>query len=514
MQLQSLPTSPTIAAMSVVEANVPLDHAAAATTAATLWTWAGLEPKVQASGTLAEVNQTTRKLDSELAALIRTGQVSAIVLASAHFGADGTNSAVLRAAVETQTPCLGTGGTCMGQAVEAGALVLALGGSVSTTADSRALAAAAAMARHWRLRFSPRLPAPEVDVMPCLDAVLPFVLSLSLMHTCLPAFLAAVLSPRSLWHSRVATLLAQASDFAVPTALAAVASRRAAQLGEAEGVLSGILAGVLTSAASSLRLPEGSGYPDGGHSSAACAALAAGIVAGLAARTALVSTHAVGLPATASTLVTVGGAGVVGGGFGAALSPVSSAISTLVVSAIRHPCHASLSLELRLVSGALLGMLTKWGSINGFYHSIHFPLILLEMEHGAFALAGAFDACCLAFVCAGVCAAVALTSAKPAESAASARAVGINMMFGDYVEACYAYMDRSRAVNAAAYAGAALAGATLLSAGDAPAPPRSSAYLPLPLAVFVSDQPWALARAAAFAFVVPFAGSFAALWRA
>ena len=443
-QFQALPTSLTIAAISMVETSVPLDHAASDAPA---MLWAGSEPwRIQASGTLAEVNQVTRKLDLELAVLVRTGQVDAVVLNSAHLGADGSNSEVLRAAVETQTPCLGTGGTCMGQAVEAGALVLALSGSVSTTADSRALASSAALARHWHLRFSPRLPTPELGVLPCLDAILPLVLSLSLMHAFVPALL-AIVSAHPTWHSRVATFLAQASDFAVPTALAAFASRRAAQLGETEGVLSGVLAGALTSASTSLRLLPMATSDE--YSSTACAALAAGLVAGLTARTALVTTHAVGLPATASTLLTVGGAGALGGVLGAALAPISSALSSFVVTAVRYPCRVSLPLELRLVSGALLGLLTKWGSIHGFYHNVHYPLILLEMsERGAFALAGAFDACCLAFVCAGVCAAVALTSVKPTESAASARAVGINLMFGDYVEACYAYMERSRTVNA------------------------------------------------------------------
>ena len=82
--------------------------------------------------------------------------------------------------------------------------------------------------------------------------------------------------------------------------------------------------------------------------------------------------------------------------------------------------------------------------------------------------------------------------------------------FGDFVEACYPHMERSARVNIAAYAGAALAGAVLLAAGDAPGPPRSSAYLPMPLAAAVSDQPGSFALAAMLAFTVPFALSLGA----
>ena len=132
------------------------------------------------------------------------------------------------------------------------------------------------------------------------------------------------------------------------------------------------------------------------------------------------------------------------------------------------------------------------------------------MSKGTFALLGAFDACCLCCVCAGVCAAVTLTASASSEVSATRRAVGINLGLGDYVEACYPYLEKSTGVNAAAYLGAAMAGAALLAAGDEGAPPRSSAYLPLPLAVAVSDQPVSFARAAAIAFFVPFLGSLLA----
>ena len=72
-------------------------------------------------------------------------------------------------------------------------------------------------------------------------------------------------------------------------------------------------------------------------------------------------------------------------------------------------------------------------------------------------------------------------------------------------------MERSRAVNAAAYSGSVLSGMLLTGVGTGGAPPGSSAYLPMPLAVAVSGNRAAFALAAAVAFAVPFAGSFIGL---
>ena len=71
------------------------------------------------------------------------------------------------------------------------------------------------------------------------------------------------------------------------------------------------------------------------------------------------------------------------------------------------------------------------------------------------------------------------------------------------LQACYPYMERSAKVNAAAYLGAALSGAVLLASSTGEAVTRSSAYLPLPLAVAISDGVAAMALAVVFAVGVP-----------
>ena len=60
-------------------------------------------------------------------------------------------------------------------------------------------------------------------------------------------------------------------------------------------------------------------------------------------------------------------------------------------------------------------------------------------------------------------------------------------------------MERSSAIRTGAYMGAALAGAIIVSADV-----RSSAYLPIPLAVCLAAQPFWMAAAASAAFGVPF----------
>ena len=542
-----------LTALCFVDASCPLDHSAD-DTPALLWTLdAQGEPTCTTRGTLAAVNRAAAAEDVVLAHHVRASKLDAVVLVSAHFGATGVNEQTLAAAVATRTPLLGTGGTSLGRAVEAGGQVLQLSGSVSTTAESRAIAAAAALARHWRVAYEPKLPASECALLPVLDEAFPCLLSFSVLRAAAAA--AATFGRGGGWSGasggarggargapggrgeasatrsavgltaladRAADALALAARVATPTALGALAAHRAAQLGTS-GVTAGMLAGGLTAVAPTLADPLGGdggldgvarlradggvGAADGGVSAAA---LVAGLAAGLAARRALCATHANGLPATASTLLTVGAAGAAGGTVGVALAPLSTAATALVRALLVALAQPHASLLARSLAGGVIGALTKWGSVHGYYHCVMLPLIMVEMEGGSLSLLGAFDMCCLCCVCAGVCAAVAIASGAQHEAQASRRAVAINLLLGDYVEACYPYMARSQLVNAAAYLGAALAGATLLGASTAPGLPSSSAYLPLPIAVGLSERPACVAAAAALGFGVAFVGSLLA----
>ena len=230
-QLSQLPDV-CVEAMAFVESTVPLDHAAESAPAA-LWTLGSgaAVPARHAVGTLAEVNHAARKLDAEIAVQIRRGGIDALVLVSAHFAeGDGVNISALRAAVETRTPCLGTGGVCLGMAVDAGAELVQQSGSVSTNANSRAIASAAALARRWR-RFEQ---LPPRRVLPILDAVLPIILSLALMHAARRA--AAVRARRRLGRSCYRAPLPSAFPRPSPHSPAA-APRSSASRGRLRGCL-------------------------------------------------------------------------------------------------------------------------------------------------------------------------------------------------------------------------------------------------------------------------------------
>ena len=75
----------------------------------------------------------------------------------------------------------------------------------------------------------------------------------------------------------------------------------------------------------------------------------------------------------------------------------------------------------------------------------------------------------------------------------------INVLFGDYIEACFPFLDRDPTLNFSAYLASAWSGAIAASAGA-----RGSAYLPAPLAILLSNSPSALALASCIAFTVPF----------
>mmetsp|Transcript_17279 Transcript_17279/g.52243 ORF Transcript_17279/g.52243 Transcript_17279/m.52243 type:complete len:136 (-) Transcript_17279:508-915(-) len=118
---------------------------------------------------------------------------------------------------------------------------------------------------------------------------------------------------------------------------------------------------------------------------------------------------------------------------------------------------------------------------------------------GDMSILGALDFACLCCVCAGVCAAVAMRPESARERRANVRAFTVNMCMGDFVEACYPYMVRDWWVRVGAMSGAATAGVFILTASA-----RSSAYLPLPLAIAAADATIPFAAACCTAFALPF----------
>jgi len=156
--------------------------------------------------------------------------------------------------------------------------------------------------------------------------------------------------------------------------------------------------------------------------------------------------------------------------------------------------------RLRMGAGFVWGCLSCFGSKVGWYHAVHLPLILVEMETGKASFFGAVDELTLVLVCAGICASkltvAALFSTKSgrisdSDVALCRRGLCINLSCGDFIEVCYPYMERDIIINLGGYLASGLATAWLVaSAQSVVEVPSSLAYLPLPVSILLAEQQW------------------------
>ncbi|KAL3791753.1 hypothetical protein HJC23_007520 [Cyclotella cryptica] len=157
--------------------------------------------------------------------------------------------------------------------------------------------------------------------------------------------------------------------------------------------------------------------------------------------------------------------------------------------------------------GFLYGVLFVYGSKIGFYHSIFLPLILLEMDCSNDAsLFGAIDECALVMVCAGICAGNLIVPPCSKEGRGGAghnslswKALKTNILCGDFIEAAYPYMEKSKLINISSYIAAGLSCEILMQRRV-----LGSAYLPLPLVIWLSNDRLGICAASGIAFGVCF----------
>lgn len=86
----------------------------------------------------------------------------------------------------------------------------------------------------------------------------------------------------------------------------------------------------------------------------------------------------------------------------------------------------------------------------------------------------------------------------------SRRGLRINLLFGDFIEVAYPFMEKSLLVNLAGYVASGLS-VELLTGNSEDV--LSSAYLPLPAAILLARDPLRISRAYFAAFSVSFAGA-------
>lgn len=302
-------------------------------------------------------------------------------------------------------------------------------------------------------------------------------------------FLLRILSHVS---SQLTSLLGVLQSRVVNVAVSAVVASQTSGLGGEVGMLAGATAGSMI-----------------GSESNVLAALLAGRICGLMLPAALAWCSKSALPPSASSIVSVG-VSVASGGFSAFVMAAActscltyfnsdtSTVTEFLVQVLPGLPVATVAVAMKSLwwrgfVGGVLGWLVSWGSEAGYYHSVMLPLIVQQMGAGDLALLGGFDLCCLCMPCAGVCAAVWCLSHADLPSDENSlsqttihRRVAVrgflsNFLYGDFVEACYPYTQRYHWLLIAVRVSCAMSGAMLYTCSI-----RSSAYLPLPVAVFLT----------------------------
>ena len=162
---------------------------------------------------------------------------------------------------------------------------------------------------------------------------------------------------------------------------------------------------------------------------------------------------------------------------------------------------------------ALLGTIFCFGSKIGWYHSYFLPFILMvEMECGDPSILGAIDELTLVLVCAGICSAtwfhrqVVLLSSSSMQnhrdeddvSSLYQRGLYTNILCGDFIEVCYPLMNQNTIVNVGGYVASACS-VSILTENC-----KSSAYVPLPLSIWLADDMQRMTIAACVAFSISF----------
>lgn len=457
----------------------------------------------------------------------------------------GANAAVLKAAGVHRKPVAGTGGTSLSLAAAIYGCELAgnAGGSVATTARTKAIGIAASLAGVWNESYVPS--NSSVAATPWRSVV----------SECLPAFV-CVACARSAADSLALKSLSDLlrSGKVVAPAVGALAATRRSDLGSI-ATLAGALLGSFS------------------QGSSCCALIAGGFAFPQLAPQVLAACARHGVPATSSNIAVGGAVPVV---LGAACYGILSPVIAEVADAVRWLIRTGTSWW--LVS-AIVGAVINYGSRKDWYHAYFLPLLALEYEFGDMSAIGALDFLCLCVTSAGACAAqlvvpLVLSSLPPskrkqhppttanhvtappseslrvsphtvskhaytrqdirakrsaaenpmstgrspgvrgshsahiplstsantlldADSLLARRGLVINLLCGDYVEACHPFLDRDSTLDWAVYLTSFLAGG--LAAGC-----LSSAYLPMPFSLFFSNEMIRLTMAAIVAFIVPF----------
>ncbi len=441
--------------------------------------------EVVKSGILKDVNEELKKLDGALAKKIWNDEIQGLICISCDVD---LHASTLEAAAEKKIPVTGSGGTSLSAASSKFGIRLVgnAGGSVATTSYTRAVSYTYALATAWVKSYDALMSEKH---MPQWTSVL---------CACLPAFWAVAVTCRVL--SAVAPLVSTfgldegskhvvslLQTHALPTVCSVVMATSLAPQHGSTVLMSSAIASIFCE-------------------KSILGGLFVGWLVALLATYTLHRCIVWNIPATMINLIVAGGLGAV---VGVLIAPAIPYLR-LVTEAIRQIIHCCMSGWIPGV-GFIIGAVFCWGSKYGYYHSVCLPLILVEMETGEAALCGAIDEATLVCVSAGICLANLIVTPKLDDQQGtqetlelSQRGLRINLLFGDFIEVAYPFMERSSLVNTAGYLASGLS--TELLTGNSKEV-LSSAYLPLPLAIILAQNQLKISSAFATAFIVSFLGA-------
>lgn len=458
------------------------DGANSETDVATLFSVDGGDCQLQVVqiGVLKDVNESCRKLDVGLATQIQSGEIQGLICISCNID---IHEATLRAAAAKKIPVTGSGGTSLSAATSKYGIQLVgnAGGSVATTSYTRAVsythALAVARKRDYQPFSSSQQSSPQWT---------------SVLNACLPAFWGVAIACRgielsvpqltdSTWLE--GHLLALLQTQALPTVCCVVMATSLAPHHGSTALMAAAVASVVC------------------QKSILGGLLAGWLVASCVGRV-LYQCIVWNIPATMTNLVVAGG---VGSTVAVLISPFIEYLQ-IATEWVRWGVHFPMDGRYPGL-GFVIGALFCWGSKVGYYHSICLPVILIEMELGAPSLWGAVDEATLVLVSAGICCANLVWSQDRGDAETSAlcrRGLRINLLFGDFIEVAYPFMEKSTIVNVAGYVASGVA--TELLTGDSKSV-LSSAYLPLPVAIWLSSDWSKVSLVYVAAFSIAFLGT-------
>lgn len=463
------------------------------------------------SGILKDVNSCCKELNKDLAKAISNGTIHALICISISVD---VFSETLEAAATTGIPVTGTGGTSLSSAASKFQIRLVgnAGGSVANTSLTRAVSYAQALASDFNADYRPwRIKSAEEDELEgpswrsILNACLPVFWGVCILRRILETVLVtpqALASNDDSGLSETLFFLSYALEHhAIPTACAVVVATSCSSPSAKNDLdtSSLIMASVVASAIS--------------WKSMLCG-MFAGYLVSIWQRKVLYLCIVQRVPATMTNLVATGGVGAVVALIISPVAPLLRSFTSFIRSAITYSLTFS-----GLPDGAMAfawGCLCCYGSKVGWYHSIILPIILVEMECGSPSFLGAIDELTLVLVCAGVClgncAGDFLFPKKDVVSDADLalcwRAARINLLFGDFVEAAYPFMEQHKIINIGCYVASGLSSYILVAYPDQNSfgsTPKSLAYLPFPISIWLAGNEWkAMLVASTIAFGLPF----------